>query len=386
MIAIAWFELVTFNGIRDFGLFERKLEGNTYSSKGLANMKYTVDEESQAVILLRSITVAYQEHKLVIMYGSDTLTLDDVHGALARGREHNRGGINLRVITDFSRDPNPEGNITKTENVTFVEKLDTSRDSVLSLRINSKKKGKRSMIQLQMWKIQINFHLMETCIWFQIKESWENGFLNLDAHIICVLLLKTLLITRKLTLCYIPISLMEDARDVAMKKSIKTAGIHVHPKAMPLGLEETQEETFPSTQKAKNMEPSPIRYYSEGNPKRNPTPFPKKNKKAQDLRKVYSDFPKGKGPQRGRLPRKSTGPQDREDRKSVSMHQEPGERGRKSRKHPPANLRQKLNDKDGDLRKHLEKTKQAIPVSKGIINEGILAELTILRKDISRVS
>uniref|UniRef100_A0A803P8K5 Uncharacterized protein n=1 Tax=Cannabis sativa TaxID=3483 RepID=A0A803P8K5_CANSA len=123
----------------------------------------------------------------------------------------------------------------------------------------------------------------------------------------------------------------------------------------------------------------------QGNPKRIPISFPEKNKKAQDPRKVYSNFAKGKGPQRGMLPRESTG-QEREDRKSVSVHQEPGERGRRSCKYPSVDLRQKLNDKHGDLRKHLEKKKQAIPVSKGALNEGILAELAILRKDIARVS
>uniref|UniRef100_A0A803PL85 Uncharacterized protein n=1 Tax=Cannabis sativa TaxID=3483 RepID=A0A803PL85_CANSA len=59
-------------------------------------------------------------------------------------------------------------------------------------------------------------------------------------------------------------------------------------------------------------------------------------------------------------------------------------KGRKSRKHPPANLRQKLNNKHGDLRNHLEKKKQAIPMLEGTLNEGILAELAILQKDIAK--
>uniref|UniRef100_A0A803P0S1 Uncharacterized protein n=1 Tax=Cannabis sativa TaxID=3483 RepID=A0A803P0S1_CANSA len=86
------------------------------------------------------------------------------------------------------------------------------------------------------------------------------------------------------------------------------------------------------------------------------------------------------------LLRESTSLQDREERKSISVHQEPEERVRKSRKHPPTDLRQKLNDKHGDLRKHLEKKKQAIPMSEGALNEGIFVELAILNKDIARVS
>jgi hypothetical protein len=83
---------------------------------GLANLKHTVDEESQAVILLRSLPPAYQKLKSVIKYWRDTLTLDDVLGALkskeqemskekdnvkdeaylARGRDNNRGRDHYR--------------------------------------------------------------------------------------------------------------------------------------------------------------------------------------------------------------------------------------------------------------------------------------------------
>uniref|UniRef100_A0A803QGS9 Retrotransposon gag domain-containing protein n=1 Tax=Cannabis sativa TaxID=3483 RepID=A0A803QGS9_CANSA len=113
----------------------------------------------------------------------------------------------------------------------------------------------------------------------------------------------------------------------AMQKAMEMAGIHVHPKAMPLGPGETHEESPPSTQIHKNREPSPIRYPLERCPKKNPTSFPEKKKKAQGSQKVRSDFSKGKGPQRGRLPRVSTRPQDREDQKSIYVHHKPGERG-----------------------------------------------------------
>ncbi|KAM6580911.1 hypothetical protein CsatA_004685 [Cannabis sativa] len=36
---------------------------------------------------------------------------------------------------------------------------------------------------------------------------------------------------------------------VAMQKAMETARIHIHPKAIPVGLEETPEESSPSTQK-----------------------------------------------------------------------------------------------------------------------------------------
>uniref|UniRef100_A0A803PD05 Uncharacterized protein n=1 Tax=Cannabis sativa TaxID=3483 RepID=A0A803PD05_CANSA len=65
------------------------------------------------------------------------------------------------------------------------------------------------------------------------------------------------------------------------------------------------------------------------------------------------------------------------------VHQELGERG-KNRKNSPIDLRKKLNAKHGDLRNLLEKKKQAIPVLEGALNEGILAELAILQKDIAK--
>ena len=49
---------------------------------GLANINHKVDEESQAIILLRSLPIAYQEVKAAIKYGRDVISLADVHGAL----------------------------------------------------------------------------------------------------------------------------------------------------------------------------------------------------------------------------------------------------------------------------------------------------------------
>uniref|UniRef100_A0A803NS58 Uncharacterized protein n=1 Tax=Cannabis sativa TaxID=3483 RepID=A0A803NS58_CANSA len=68
------------------------------------------------------------------------------------------------------------------------------------------------------------------------------------------------------------------------------------------------------------------------------------------------------------------------------MHQEPGKRGRKNWRYPPVDLRQKINEKHGDLRDHPDKKKHALAASAGMLNEGILVELAILRKDIARVS
>uniref|UniRef100_A0A803P5H8 Uncharacterized protein n=1 Tax=Cannabis sativa TaxID=3483 RepID=A0A803P5H8_CANSA len=100
---------------------------------------------------------------------------------------------------------------------------------------------------------------------------------------------------------------------VVMRKAMDTAGIHIHPKDIPAGLEETPKESSSSTQKPKTREPSLIRYPFEENLEKNPTSIPRRKKKAQDLQKVQSNFPKGKGPQRGKLPRASLGPQNRED-------------------------------------------------------------------------
>ena len=49
---------------------------------GLANIEHKVDEESQAIILLRSLPMAYQEVKATIKYGRDIISLDGVLGAL----------------------------------------------------------------------------------------------------------------------------------------------------------------------------------------------------------------------------------------------------------------------------------------------------------------
>ena len=49
---------------------------------GLANIEHVVDEESQAIILLRSLPIAYQEVKAAIKYGRDVIALKDVLGAL----------------------------------------------------------------------------------------------------------------------------------------------------------------------------------------------------------------------------------------------------------------------------------------------------------------
>ena len=49
---------------------------------GLANINHKVDEESQAIILLRSLPMAYQEVKAAIKYGRDVISLEDVLGAL----------------------------------------------------------------------------------------------------------------------------------------------------------------------------------------------------------------------------------------------------------------------------------------------------------------
>ncbi|KAM6543602.1 hypothetical protein CsatB_008049 [Cannabis sativa] len=83
---------------------------------------------------------------------------------------------------------------------------------------------------------------------------------------------------------------------VAMQKAMETMGIHIHPKAILAGPEKTPKESSPSTQKPKTREPSPIRYPSEENLEKNLTSIPGRQKKAQDPRKVRSDFPKGKGP------------------------------------------------------------------------------------------
>ncbi|KAM6562816.1 hypothetical protein CsatB_022814 [Cannabis sativa] len=170
---------------------------------------------------------------------------------------------------------------------------------------------------------------------------------------------------------------------LAMQKAMEAAGIHVHPKAMTAGLGKEPEESSPSTQQQKSREPSPIRYPAEGNQKKNPTSTPGRKKKAQDPRKVRSDFPKGKGPQRGKLQKGSLGPQDREDRKSVSVHQEPGGRGRRGQRFPPVDLRNQINGNQGDLRDHLDQKRYGPAVSTGTLNEGIMAELAIFRKDIA---
>ena len=49
---------------------------------GLSNINHKVDEESQAIILLRSLPIAYQEVKAAIKYGRDVIALEDVLGAL----------------------------------------------------------------------------------------------------------------------------------------------------------------------------------------------------------------------------------------------------------------------------------------------------------------
>ncbi|KAM6569708.1 hypothetical protein CsatB_017693 [Cannabis sativa] len=136
---------------------------------------------------------------------------------------------------------------------------------------------------------------------------------------------------------------------LAMQNAMEAAGIHVHPKSILAGLGKEPEESSPSTQKQKSREPSPIRYPAEGNQKKNPTSTPGKKKKVQDPRKVRSDFPKGKGPQRGKLQKGSLGPQDREDRKSVFVHQEPRGRGRRGQKCPPIDLRNQINGNQGVL-------------------------------------
>ncbi|XP_062089122.1 uncharacterized protein LOC133795680 [Humulus lupulus] len=44
---------------------------------GLSNIKHEVDEENQAIILLRSLPIAYQEVKAAIKYGRDVISFDD---------------------------------------------------------------------------------------------------------------------------------------------------------------------------------------------------------------------------------------------------------------------------------------------------------------------
>ncbi|XP_062114215.1 uncharacterized protein LOC133825266 [Humulus lupulus] len=49
---------------------------------GLANIEHKVDEESQAIILLRSLPIAYQEVKAAVKYDRDVIALEDVLGSL----------------------------------------------------------------------------------------------------------------------------------------------------------------------------------------------------------------------------------------------------------------------------------------------------------------
>ncbi|XP_062093827.1 uncharacterized protein LOC133799851 [Humulus lupulus] len=49
---------------------------------GLSNIEHKVEEESQAIILLRSLPIAYQEVIAAIKYGRDVIALEDVLGAL----------------------------------------------------------------------------------------------------------------------------------------------------------------------------------------------------------------------------------------------------------------------------------------------------------------
>ncbi|KAM6582734.1 hypothetical protein CsatB_009736 [Cannabis sativa] len=119
---------------------------------------------------------------------------------------------------------------------------------------------------------------------------------------------------------------------LAMQKAMEAAGIHVHPKAMTAGLNREPATSSPNSQQQKSREPTPIRYPAEENQTKNPTSTPGRKKKVQDPRRVRSDFPKGKDPQRGKPQKGSLGPQDRVDRKSVSVHQEPGGRGRRGQR------------------------------------------------------
>uniref|UniRef100_A0A803PT19 Retrovirus-related Pol polyprotein from transposon TNT 1-94 n=1 Tax=Cannabis sativa TaxID=3483 RepID=A0A803PT19_CANSA len=45
---------------------------------GLTNTNHKVDEDSEAIILLRSLPIAYQEVKFAIKYGRDVIALEDV--------------------------------------------------------------------------------------------------------------------------------------------------------------------------------------------------------------------------------------------------------------------------------------------------------------------
>ncbi|KAM6545735.1 hypothetical protein CsatB_026471 [Cannabis sativa] len=49
---------------------------------GLANIDHKVEKESQAIILLRSLPIEYQEVKAAIKYGRDVILLEGVHAAL----------------------------------------------------------------------------------------------------------------------------------------------------------------------------------------------------------------------------------------------------------------------------------------------------------------
>ncbi|XP_062089001.1 uncharacterized protein LOC133795564 [Humulus lupulus] len=49
---------------------------------GLENIEHKVNEESQEIILLRSLPMAYQEVKAAIKYSKDIISLDGVLGAL----------------------------------------------------------------------------------------------------------------------------------------------------------------------------------------------------------------------------------------------------------------------------------------------------------------
>uniref|UniRef100_A0A803QNJ1 Uncharacterized protein n=1 Tax=Cannabis sativa TaxID=3483 RepID=A0A803QNJ1_CANSA len=148
---------------------------------------------------------------------------------------------------------------------------------------------------------------------------------------------------------------------VVMQKAMETAGIHVHPKTIPRRLGKTSggtgvgghgrtraEKAFLTldvmdearwTEPTAGKRPHRRREAAAASGEEEvPLLSPKKNNKAQDPRKVRSDFPKGKCLQRGRLlrehwPSRPGGP------KEQFVHQEPEERGRKNHKHPLADLR-----------------------------------------------
>ncbi|XP_060960634.1 uncharacterized protein LOC133031209 [Cannabis sativa] len=73
---------------------ERKFERNTSAPKddnidrfneivvGLANINHKIDEESQAIILLRPLPIAYQEVKAAIKYIRDVIALEEVLAVL----------------------------------------------------------------------------------------------------------------------------------------------------------------------------------------------------------------------------------------------------------------------------------------------------------------